>query len=219
MSSFYDYDRFRGFLFELESALCSVAAKDCEGLQKDCQLSAVIFNFLRATSLFRAALSLLESGLMDASDGVRRACWEALMLGYELRLKESQSHAARWHYEKNKHSDIDLSAIKSFEKSNGLPSSKYGSDYGGLSEVTHPTKAAAENSFVTVTALHGNPASKANLEMARQVMIHEDAPGIMYFLIWAIVVKSVDMIDLGIVPDSIPKAWGFYHDYENQETT
>ena len=136
------------------------------------------------------------------------------MLGYAFRLKTAQSHAARWHYEKNKYWEVDLNAIKAFEAANGFAPSKYGSDYGGLSEVAHPTKSAAENSFVTVTALHGNPQSKVNLERAKQLMAHEDAPGIMYFLIWAIVVKSDDLIGIGTIEDSIPISLGFYHDYE-----
>ena len=83
--------------------------------------------------------------------------------------------------------------------------------------MSHPTKSAAENSLVTVTALHGNRQSKENLERARYLMAQEDAPGIMYFLIWAIVVKSVDMIDPGILAQSIPNSLSFFHEYQDQE--
>jgi hypothetical protein len=62
------------------------------------QTSEAVF---RATSLFRSALVLLHAGLMDACDVIRRAYWEAWMLGYEFRIDVSSTHAARWHLEEN----------------------------------------------------------------------------------------------------------------------
>jgi len=216
MRNLYDHARFQKYLFELESALCSTAQRECEGLHADTQLSAAIYAFLRATSLFRAALSLLESGLIDACDVLRRAYWEAWMLGYEFRLKSASAHTVQWHLEKHKHSEPDLKKIKAFEASHGIPTPKYGSDYGGLSEVSHPTKSAAENSVVTVTALHANPDSRVHLGQARDTMAHEDAPAIMYLLIWTTTVESPDMISLGIKPEAVPWAFSFYSDYESE---
>jgi hypothetical protein len=135
------------------------------------------------------------------------------MLGYEFRLKSSSAHAMQWHFEKHKHSDPDIKKIKAFEALHKIPTPKYGSDYGGLSEVSHPTKSAAENSVVTVTALHANPDSRVHLEHARDIMAHEDAPAIMYLLIWTTIVESPDMISLGIKPEAVPKAFSFYNDY------
>lgn len=40
--------------------------------------------------------------------------------------------------------------------SRGIITSSYGAAYGGLSEVAHPTKSAAENSVVIVSAVHGD---------------------------------------------------------------
>ena len=137
------------------------------------------------------------------------------MLGYEFRIKGSSSHAARWHFEKHRHAEVDLDRITAFEESQELAASMYGSTYGGLSEVSHPTKSAAENSFVTVTALHGDQDSKVHLERARKTIAHEDAPGTMYLLIWTMLVESSDMISLGIKPEAIPKAASFYYDYES----
>lgn len=181
MPTLYDHDKFLTYLFELESALLLIGQRDCKGLHAETQLSAAIYVLLRATSLFRAALSLLESGLMDACDVVRRAYWEAWMLGYEFRIEGSGSHARRWHLEKHKHGEPDISRVKAFEKSHGIKPSTYGADYGGLSEVAHPTKSAAENSIVTVTALHSNPESLAHLDHARDAIAHDDAPAIMYY--------------------------------------
>lgn len=163
MPSLFDYEKFQAHLFELESALSLTAMRDCQSLHADSQLSAAIYALLRATSLFRATLSLLQSDIMDANDVMRRAFWEAWMLGYEFRLESSARHARLWHEEKHKHGNPDISLVKSYENAHGITTSTYGVAYGGLSEVSHPTKSAAENSFVTVTALHGNPDSKVHL--------------------------------------------------------
>jgi len=88
-------------LFELESALSGIGLRDCNDLQDTTQLSAAIYCLLRATSLFRATLSLVNAGLMDASDVMRRAYWEAWMLGYEFRIESAADHAAAWHRDKD----------------------------------------------------------------------------------------------------------------------
>ena len=101
MPSLYDHDNFQSYLLELESALSRVGFRDCQDMHADTQLSAAIYALLRATSLFRATLLLLRAGLMDASDVMRRAYWEAWMLGYEFRIESSACHAALWHKEKH----------------------------------------------------------------------------------------------------------------------
>lgn len=211
MPSLYNHDNFRAYLFELESALCLVGLRDCQDLQADTQLSAVIYALLRATSLFHATLSLLEVSLMDASDVMRRAYWEAWMLGYEFRIESSAHHAAQWHKEKHKHGNPILSGVKSFENAHGITTSTYGAAYGGLSEVAHPTKSAAENSVVTVSAVHGDRSGR--IEQAREMIVHGDAPAMMYLLIWTVFSDWPGMISLGIKPEDIPQAAAFYTEY------
>src|ERR1035438_1603734 len=160
MPSLYDYDSFKSYLFELESALSRIGLRDCQDLKANTQLSAAVYALLRATSLFRSVLSLLHTGLMDASDVIRRAYWEAWMLGYEFRIDASSAHAARWHLEKNKHGEPNIGTVKTFERSHGIITSTYGAAYGGLSEVAHPTKSAAENSVITISALHGDKSGR-----------------------------------------------------------
>ena len=212
----YNYEEFLRYLSELESALLLSAQQNCNGLRTDTQTSAAIYALVRATSLFRASLLLLDAGLLDACDVVRRACWEAWMLGYEFRILGAGPHAARWHTDKHRHSEADIKRIKAFEASCGLAAAQYGADYGGLSEVSHPTKSAAENSIVTVTTLRGNPDSKAHRDQGREILAHEDAPGMMYLLIWTVLAESPDMITLGITPEAIPSAASFVHEYETQ---
>jgi hypothetical protein len=170
MPSLYDSERFQRCLFELESALSLIGIRDCQDLQADTQLCAAIYILLRATSLFRATLLLLEANLMDASDVMRRAYWEAWMLSYEFRIDTAGVHAARWHLEKHKHGEPDINRIKVFELAHGIATSTYGADYGGLSEVAHPSKSAAENSVVTVNAIHGDRSGRT--DQAREAITH-----------------------------------------------
>ena len=214
MSSLYNYDKFQGYLFELESALSLIGMRDCQDLQDQTQLSAVIYALLRATSLFRATLLLLEAGLMDSSDVMRRAYWEAWMLGYEFRLEGAARHAKLWNQEKHKHGIPEISRLKSYEKEHGIKASEYGAAYGGLSEVSHPTKSAAENSVVTVNAIHGDKSGR--IEHARETISHGDAPSMMYLLIWTVFSEWSGMVSLGISPDNVPQSAAFYSEYERQ---
>ena len=77
MPNLYDYDEFQSYLFELESALSLASLKKCRGLEEDTPISAAIYALLRATSLFRASLSLVESRL----DGCRGCCSTGVLGG------------------------------------------------------------------------------------------------------------------------------------------
>jgi hypothetical protein len=212
MPILYDPDKFQSYLFELESALSRVGIRDCQDLKADTQLSAAIYTLLRATSLFRATLLLLEHGLMDASDVMRRAYWEAWMKGYEFRIENSCQHAALWHKEKHKHGIPDIAMVKSYEVSHRITTSTYGAAYGGLSEVSHPTKSAAENSLVTMSAVHGDKSGR--IEDAQKNIAHGDAPPMMYLLIWTVLSEWPGMISLGITPEDLPRSVAFFREYE-----
>jgi hypothetical protein len=214
MPTLYDYEKFQDYLFELESALLEVGIRDCEDLQAKTQLSAVVYCLLRATSLFRATLSLIRVGLMDASDVTRRAYWEAWMLGYEFRIENAANHAKLWHKDKHRHGFPEINRVKSYEQSRGITTSTYGAAYGGLSEVSHPTKSAAENSVVTVGAIHGD--NSGRLESAQHSIPEGDAPTMMYLLIWTIFSEWPGMISVGIKPRNIAKSAAFYDTFDRQ---
>jgi hypothetical protein len=136
------------------------------------------------------------------------------MLGYEFRLEDSARHAKLWHQAKHKHGIPEVSRVKSYEDGHGRKASTYGAAYGGLSEVSHPTKSAAENSVVTVSAIHGDKSGR--VEHARETIAHGDAPSMMYLLIWTIFSEWPGMISLGIEPDDIPQSAAFYAEYDRQ---
>ena len=214
MVNLYDQDKYLSYLFELESALSNVGIRDCQDLDAKTQMSASIFTLLRATSLFRATLLLIRAGLMDASDVTRRAYWEAWMKGYEFRIEGSNREAALWHKDKNKHGMPSIPKIKNYEMAHGITTSTYGSSYGGLSEVSHPTKSAAENSVVTMSALHGDKSDR--IKLAQETILNGDAPSMMYLLIWTVFSEWPGMISLGIKPEDIPQAAAFYQEYDRQ---
>jgi hypothetical protein len=214
MAALYEYDRFQSYLFELESALSRVGISDCGDMHASTQLSAAIFCRLRATSLFRATLSLIHVGLMDASDVTRRAYWEAWMLGYEFRIESAAHHAEVWHKEKHKHGIPDIGLVKSYECSRGITASTYGAAYGGLSQVSHPTKSAAENSVVTVSAVHGDQSGR--IDNAQRTIAETDAPAMMYLLVWTVFSEWPGMISLGIKPEEIPQSAAFYDAFDQQ---
>jgi hypothetical protein len=213
-SALYDHEQFQSYLFELESALSTIGIRDCEDLHSASPLAAAVYCLLRATSLLRAVLSLAEAGLMDASDVVRRAYWESWMLGYEFRIEKASEHAALWHRDKDRHGIPDIGSVRSYELFLGITTSTYGKTYGGLSEVSHPTKSAAENSVVTISALHGDRSGR--IAQAQKMLLTGDAPPMMYLLIWTIFSEWPGMISLGITPPDIPKSAAFYEAYDKR---
>jgi hypothetical protein len=104
--------------------------------------------------------------------------------------------------------------VRSYEEAHGINVSTYGAAYGGLSEVSHPTKSAAENSVVTINAIHGDKSGR--IEQARETITHGDAPSMMYLLIWTVFSEWPGMISLGIRPDDVPQSATFYAEYDHQ---
>jgi len=151
---------------------------------------------------------------MDASGVMRRANWEAWMLGYEFRLEGAARHAKLWNQKKHKHGIPEISRVRSYEEEHGIKASTYGATYGGLSEVSQPTKSAAENSVVTVNAIHGDKSGR--IEHARETITHGHALSMMYLLIWTVFSEWPGMISLGIRPDDVPQWAAFYAEYDRQ---
>jgi hypothetical protein len=135
------------------------------------------------------------------------------MLGYEFRLENAAQHAEAWHREKHRHGNPDISKVRSYELSHGISTSTYGAAYGGLSEVSHPTKSAAENSVVTVSDVHGDTSGR--VAHAQKMILETDGPRMMYLLIWTIFSEWPGMISLGIKPQDMPRSAAFFEAYHN----
>ena len=65
-----------------------------------------------------------------------------------------------------------------------------------------------------MSALRGDKSGR--IEQVRRVMTHDDAPAMMYLLIWTVFAEWPGMISLGITPEDIPKSTAFYSEYDRQ---
>lgn len=168
-------------LDEIEGQLLAVGNAKCNSLRDKTQLSAVVTLLFRAASLLRSSLGLLERVELDSYDIVRRAFYEAWLLAFEFRLVDSQAKAARWHEEESGSWALDISKLEVYARSQGIDMPRIGRDYGGLSEVAHPTRKAAWDSIRVTTARHEEcpdvTAAKAKLEQ-------DDVPALLHSLVW-----------------------------------
>jgi hypothetical protein len=175
----FDYRTFAGFLDEAETELLRIRTSD------DSQLAAVLLLLIRASSLLRASLSLLELGRLDAFDVMRRAHWESWALAYEFRLVESQSKTVNWHKSKNKFGIPDFKNVERFMRLNGVPFPNLGKDYGGLSRLTHSTKSAASNSAIVVASKLGvNSKAQGEKIIDSKEAFEQEEAGTMYRFLW-----------------------------------
>lgn len=108
----FQYKKFATLLDEADTELLRILATQCKGPSDYSQLSAVLFLLIRASSLLRSALLILEGGRLDAYDAVKRAYWESWALAFEFRLEGSQPKTARWHADKNKNGIPDVKGLK-----------------------------------------------------------------------------------------------------------
>ncbi len=82
----FDLKAFTGCLDELDRCLFDAAAhQDCQGFNKDTQLTAVLTLLVRCSSLFRSLLQLFVSGSTDAFQVVLRAFEESWYLAFYFR--------------------------------------------------------------------------------------------------------------------------------------
>ncbi len=200
----FDYKRFTGYLDEAETELLRIQAS--EGTQ----LTAVLLLLLRASSLLRASLSLLESSQLDAYDVMRRAQWESWALAYEFRLVESQSKTVNWHKSKNKFGIPDFKNAEKFMRLNGVPFPNLGKDYGGLSRLAHSTKSAASNSAIVVAARCGTNSKQQGKKIIPSKEAYErEEIGTMYRFLWLTTEERRDLIEIGTDLARMPRSHEF----------
>jgi hypothetical protein len=211
----FDYRTFAGFLDEAEAEILKLIDSKRIGASDHSQLAAVLFLLIRASSLLRASLSILEWGRLDAYDAVRRAYWEAWALAFEFRLAESQPKAAKWHEDQKKFGEPDIKKIEDFMKLQGIASPLLGKDYGGLSEVAHPTKSAAVNSMVVVVAPRGGDTVASRSLIRARASFEQEQPETMFRFLWMLIEERQGLIQIGSDLKALPTAYRFTLDFEN----
>jgi hypothetical protein len=204
-----DYNLACKCLDEIDEQLLAVGQQKCNGLHDNTPRSAVGALLLRAVSLLRSSLGLLERGELDSYDIVRRAFYEAWLLALEFRMDCSQAKAARWHGEQSASWEADISKLESWSKSEGIEVPGIGRDYGGLSEVAHPTKKAAWHSIRVATSRHVGCQDVSN---GKTKLEQTDLPALVHSLVW-IMGERPGSIQMGADPNRLPNALACAREY------
>ena len=209
----FDYKLFRGFIDESQAELLKIMAAKCNDPSDHSQLAAVLFLLIRASSLLRASLLILESGHLDAYDAVRRAYWEAHALAFEFRLATSLSKVATWHKHKNANGIPKIARIESYMKADGITDAFLDEVYRGLSAVVHATKFAAENSAVMVVAPTGGDTIARRSLIAARDAFEKEQPDVMYRFLWLLIEERKGLIEINCDMTALPNACSFAFDY------
>jgi hypothetical protein len=88
-----------------------------------------------------------------------------------------------------------------------------GKDYGGLSEVAHPTKSAAENSVAVITAPHGDFVARRSIIEAKANFERKDVPEMMYRFLWLIIEERPGLIRVEADMTALPTAVIYANEY------
>jgi hypothetical protein len=204
-----DYSLVLGCLDEIDAQLLAVGKEKCNSLRDKTQLSAVVTLLFRAASLLRSLLGLLERGDLDSYDIVKRSFLEAWLLAFELRLLDSQAKAARWHQEEARSWSPDISKLESYARSQGFNTPGVGRDYGGLSEVAHPTKKAAWSSIRVTTARHQACHDVAGAKVKYE---QDEIPALLHSLVWMLDERE-GWVALGADTKLLPNAIMYAREY------
>lgn len=174
----------------------------------DSQLTAVVLLLLRCCSLLRSLLILFQSGETDGFQVVLRAFEEAWYLAFYLRFGDNRPTASKWLAEKGGSWSAPLGELIAFAKERGAPDPTTGRDYGRLSEVAHPTKAAAMNSVTLRGERLGIDGASAELVEERQ---NEEArfPDALYRLVWLMLDQDKKFIPVHLKREDVPRCWQF----------
>ena len=204
-----DYEQIGACLNEIDCALFRVADHhDCKRFNVDSQLTAVVLLLLRCSSLLRSLLILFQSGGTDSFQVVLRAFEEAWYLAFYLRFGDNGPTASKWLAEKGGSWSVPLGELIAFAKERGAPDPTMGRDYGRLSEVAHPTKAAAMNSVTLCGERLAIDGTSAELVEERQ---NEEArfPDALYRLVWLMLDQDKKFIPVHVKREDVPLCWKF----------
>ena len=208
-----DYNLARECLNETEAELLRIGSAKCNKLRDDTQLSAVTFLLLRATSLLRSMLDLVATDQLDSYDAVRRAYLETWLLAFEFRLEDSGPEAAKWHAMRGSSWSADIRKLETFTKSQGIKAPELGRDYGGLSELAHPTRSAAQNSLAVITGRYGDSVARDSLRKAKLEFEERDLPETLYRFVWLILDESRGLINIEVDAKNLPVILTYAEEY------
>jgi hypothetical protein len=212
-----DVEEVRKCLGEIDKELFRVAdGEDCQRFHKDTQLTVVLLLLLRMSSLMRSLLLLHESADYDGFDAVLRAFEESWFLGHELRLTGRQDKAMDWLAKKKDTWKAKLGVLIEFAKGRGHSGPKLGADYNLLSELAHPTRAAAENSVTLCGIRVGIDGARAEITEQEKIAGERIGYGL-YRLAWLIMDQDGKFIKIAADSKKMPLSEKFLETYEHVE--
>src|SRR2546428_10039767 len=143
--------RFLRCLSELEREFLTIGETHCSFLESKTQVTAFILLDVRAISLLRGLLILLNPFSLDAYDVLRRAFLETWYLQFALRFLSNQSQAQKWLHEDASSWQPKYSELNDFflKRLGGDP--KFGTEYGQLTTLAHPTLQSTKQSCAIAT--------------------------------------------------------------------
>jgi hypothetical protein len=198
-------------LDELEAEYLRLGAALCNHLRDDSQLSAFLLLGLRATSLLKSVLLLIQpTGALAGCDAVERAFLESSQLQLEFRFLDSKTKVAEWFAGNRDSWKSDKGKLNSFfqaQKGAGL-----GREYGDFSESAHPTVAACRSSVAIVTGARGLHANPHQLEIAVDVRSHDYA-NLVFREIWTALADEQQLIKIPIERSNAPLCVAFVDEF------
>jgi hypothetical protein len=214
----FSREQVRNCLDEAERELFRVAdGEECQRFHRDTQLTAVLLLLLRASSLLRSLLILLQA--TDSEDGfhlVLRGFEETWNLAHELRLIAHRNRAEKWLARQSQSWSARIGSLLDFALGRGHPGPSLGRDYGLLSELSHPTRAAAENS-VTLCGVRMKIQGAENQVVAERENCEKRIIYALYRLLWLILDQDTKFVPIPAAPENMRLSSQFCDAYEHIE--
>jgi hypothetical protein len=202
-------------LDEVQGELFRVAEHgECQRFHKSSQLSAVLLLLLRASSLHRSMLHLVQ--IPDLEDGfhlVARGFEETWNLAHDFRLSLHGSRAIKWFVGKDKSWSARLGTLIEFAIGRGHREPTLGRDYGLLTELAHPTRSAAENS-VTLCGVRMKIPGAEDQILTEQENCENRITATLYRLLWLILDQDAKFIPIPVDEANMPVSSEFVRTYK-----
>jgi len=202
-------------LDEVESGLFeAVDDNDCQRFHRNSQLTAVLLLLLRTSSLLRSMLLLVQyRDLVDGFHLVARGFEETWNLAHDLRFRVHHDRAIRWLAGTNNSWSARVAYIVEFAIGRGHREPSLARDYGLLSELAHPTHAAAENSVTLCGFRMGIDGAEAQIA-TEQENCEKRITATLYRLIWLVLDQDARFIAIPVIEHKMPQSSQFLRDYK-----
>lgn len=213
-----DYDEVSRCLDEVEAELFRISdCAECEKFHRDSQLTAVILLLLRCSSLIRSMTHLLQgNALVDGFHLVARGFEETWNLANDLRLASHSGRATKWLAEVNDSWVAKLRTITEFAIGRGLKNPSLKQDYGLLSELSHPTRSAAQNS-VTMCGIRQEFDGSKDQVKGEQGNCEKRVTTDLYKLLWLTLDQDTKFIPIPVNIQNMTVSNQFVKNYRHVE--